>query len=153
MEKHMVTKHKFNKIVSCEYCKPHCTFKNDMKDHREIHKLEQNELQKSQENRIKSIEEQMAAFEEEKQNDIQSHKDIEKLLKECEEDMRDDTEDHTSGIPADLQINLGARTWAGGRNYQYSRTFWRKYADVPHKVKYWKKFVLIIVASVLIGSR
>ena len=41
----------------------------------------------------KSIEEQMAAFEEEKLKYIQSHKDIKQLLKECEEDMRDDTED------------------------------------------------------------
>ena len=31
--------------------------------------------------------------------------------------------EHTSGIPADLQINLGAETWAGGRNYQYLRPF------------------------------
>ena len=47
----------------------------------EIHKREQNELQNSQENSNKSIEEQMAAFEEEKQKDIQSHKNIEQLLK------------------------------------------------------------------------
>ena len=26
-------------------------------------------------------------------------------------------DNHTSGIPADLQINLGAKPWAGGRNY------------------------------------
>ena len=35
----------------------------------------------------------MAAFEEETQKDIQSHNDIEQLLKECEDDMRNDTED------------------------------------------------------------
>ena len=89
----MVTKHKFNKIISCEYLKTHCTSKNGLKDHMEIHKVEQNELQNSQENSNKSIEELMAEFEEEKQKDIQSHKDIEQLLKECEEDIRDDTED------------------------------------------------------------
>ena len=59
----------------------------------EIHKLEQNKQQSSQGNSNKSIEEQIAAFEEEKRKDIQSHKDIEQLLKECEEDMRNDTED------------------------------------------------------------
>ena len=84
----MVTKHKFNLIIICEYCKTHCTSENDMKDHMKIHKLEQNKLQNCQENQIKSNEELMAAFEEEKQEDIQSHKDIEQLQKECEEDMR-----------------------------------------------------------------
>ena len=64
-----------------------------MKDHMEIHKREQNELQNTKEKKQKNIEEQMAAFEEEKQNDIQSHKDIKQLLKEYEEDMRDDNED------------------------------------------------------------
>ena len=42
---------------------------------------------------MKSIEEHIAAFVEKKQKDIQSHLDIEQLLKECEEDMRDDTND------------------------------------------------------------
>ena len=93
MEKHMGTKHKINKIICCEYCTTHRTSKNKMKDRMEIHKLEQNEQQSSQGNSNKSIEEQIAAFEEEKRKDIQSHKDIEQLLKECEEDMRNDTED------------------------------------------------------------
>ena len=56
-------------------------------------RMVQNEFQNSQENSNKSIEEQRAAFKEEKLKDIQSHKDIEQLLKECEEDMLDDTED------------------------------------------------------------
>ena len=30
---------------------------------------------------------------------------------------------HTSGIPADPQINLGAKTLAGGRNHQNLRAF------------------------------
>ena len=49
-----------------------------MKDHMEKQKVEQNELQNSQENSNKNIEEQMAAFEKEKPKYIQSHKDIEK---------------------------------------------------------------------------
>ena len=93
MEKHMGTKHKINILISCEYWKTHRAPKNKIKDHMEIHKLEQNEQQSSQENSNKSIEEQISAFEEGKRKDIKSHKDIEKLLKECEEDMHDETED------------------------------------------------------------
>ena len=36
-------------------------------------------------------------------------------------------QEHTSGIPADAQINLGADPWAGGPNFQCLRTFCQKY--------------------------
>ena len=98
MDNKIRLKEQTQKVKECDRCNYKCTrletMENHMKNkHMEIHKLEQNELQKSNENSNKSIEELMAAFEEEKQKDIQSHKDIEQLLKECEEDMRDDTED------------------------------------------------------------
>ena len=42
LEKHMDTKHKIYKISSCEHCRIYHASQNDMKDHMELHKLEEN---------------------------------------------------------------------------------------------------------------
>ena len=59
----MDTKHEINKAFSCEHCKIYHASQNFMKDHIELHKLEENEQQSSQGNFNISSENQDGPFE------------------------------------------------------------------------------------------
>ena len=91
--KHMKSNHAINEIFKCEHCRENHASKIILKEHMEIHKLEETVKQKIWCNPNFSAKEQNEAFEERKRQDIKNRKDIEKLLKECEQDMRDGIED------------------------------------------------------------
>ena len=93
LESHKFQKHKTNDKFKCEYCNKDHLSKSYLKDHMELHKLEENEQHTS---RYKSFEKPNETLEEQKRKDIESHNEIEELLRECRKDMLDDSEDDYS---------------------------------------------------------
>ena len=79
LAKHMKSNHEINEIFKCENCGKNYPSKNDLKEHIEIHRLEENVKQDIWCNPNYSAKEQNEAFDE--------------FIKECQKDLLDDSED------------------------------------------------------------
>ena len=87
LESHKFQKHKTNEIFRCEYCKEDLKSKKDLKEHIKLHKTEENEQRSSR------YEISQKQIEEQRQKDIESHNEIEELLRQCRRDMFDDNDE------------------------------------------------------------
>ena len=102
LESHKFQKHKTNKIFRCKYCKEDLKAKKDLKEPIKLHKTEENQQGSS---RCKSSEKQNETIQEQRQKDIESHEEIEELLRQCRKDMLDvdDDEDDEDYIDSDSE--------------------------------------------------
>ena len=98
LESHKFQKHKTNEIFRCQYCKEDLKSKKDLKEHIKLHKTEENEQRSSR------YEISQKQIEEQRQKDIESHNDIEELLRQCRRDMFDDNdEDDEAYVDSDSE--------------------------------------------------